>query len=105
MLGVPGGKVERGERPEEGLVREFREELDVDIDVGRRISDSRFVHDGSTYRLLAFFVRLKGEIGALSEHERVDWLPIPEIALLPLAPSDRPVLEVLGRLHEDGTAP
>ena len=31
----PGGKIELGESSEEALVREIREELDVDIKVGR----------------------------------------------------------------------
>ena len=33
----PGGKIEEGESPENALVREIREELDTDIEVGSLI--------------------------------------------------------------------
>ena len=33
----PGGKIEEGESPENALIREIREELDTDIEVGSLI--------------------------------------------------------------------
>ena len=39
----PGGKVEAGESEEDALVREGREELDVTLEVGRRVWST--VHD------------------------------------------------------------
>ncbi len=33
----PGGKIEEGETPQEALIREIREELDTEIEVGELI--------------------------------------------------------------------
>lgn len=46
---LPGGKVEPGESAAEALVREFREELAVEITVGRLacVAENFFVHRGA----------------------------------------------------------
>jgi len=46
---LPGGKVEPGESAAEALVRELREELAVDITVGRLacVAENFFVHQGA----------------------------------------------------------
>ena len=40
----PGGKVEFGETPEEGLAREIKEELNLEIEVGKLIGISSHVY-------------------------------------------------------------
>ncbi|MBV9406047.1 MAG: (deoxy)nucleoside triphosphate pyrophosphohydrolase [Acidobacteriaceae bacterium] len=53
----PGGKVEYGETPQQALVRELREELQIDATVGSELA--RYEHDypsGSRVALLFFAV-------------------------------------------------
>ncbi len=39
----PGGKIEKGETPEQALAREIKEELDIEIKVGKFLSFRRII--------------------------------------------------------------
>jgi 8-oxo-dGTP diphosphatase len=91
----PGGKLDDGESAEDCLRREFREELDADIAVGPRVGVAHFEHDGKQYELQAYLVSLVSEHLTLREHQRIAWLPKPDIRSLDLAPSDRKLLRYL----------
>jgi 8-oxo-dGTP diphosphatase len=51
----PGGKVEENETPEAGLVRELREELDVEAKVDSEITRYTYEYPGRPALLLIFF--------------------------------------------------
>lgn len=55
---LPGGKVKPGEIPEATVVRELREELAVDVMVGRELGQQNFRHNGLrySYRWLAAII-------------------------------------------------
>ena len=46
----PGGKIEKGETPQQALVREIKEELEVNINVGELIDTIEYDYRLSTYK-------------------------------------------------------
>lgn len=91
----PGGKLEEGESPEEALVREWQEELEVDIKVGDQISESRFKHGDDCFLLLSYRVYPKSENWVFHEHSEARWVTEKELFELDLAESDRRAAEII----------
>jgi 8-oxo-dGTP diphosphatase len=93
----PGGKVESGERPEQALHREIREELSVDIELGEELvgpDDGRWPISGRlTMRL--WFGRLHGQPQPDIAHDEVRWLTAHQLDDVPWLPADVPVAELL----------
>ena len=91
----PGGKIEKGESPEEALVRELREELDIETAV-TGIYDARITeYPEKTVLILFYKVRIvRGEPRPVEE-DAVRWVKGKEALNLDFAPADRPVAEKL----------
>ena len=91
----PGGKIEPGEKPEETLVREIREELNCEIVVGEFICRVAHEYPGFIIDLSSFeAIILSGEPEAL-EHSKIEWLEIGDLKKLEWAPADIPTVEKL----------
>lgn len=56
----PGGKLEPGESWCDGLVRELREELDIEVEVGPLVEEITHAYPGKTVRLRFHQCRLAG---------------------------------------------
>ena len=88
----PGGKVDASESPESALIRELREELAVEVEIGTPLSPVVWTYGEKTIRLRPFFCRIvAGELKAL-EHERLLWCLPADFAELPWAAADIPIL-------------
>lgn len=95
---LPGGKVDPGESPVSALVRELREELAVEITVGRPLSPVIWHYEATTIHLRPFFCTIiAGELRAL-EHERLLWCAPADFPQLTWAAADVPVLEEIEAL-------
>lgn len=88
----PGGKLEAGESYRDAVIREFREEFELDIEVGPTIGESSFRNDGRRYDLVAVLVGFDGEPGTLREHDQYRWVSGEALGDLDLADSDRSLL-------------
>ena len=93
----PGGKIEEGEAPEEALIREIREELDLGIKV---ISSSCSVeYDYPEFHLSMQCFRCAVASGKpkLLEHEAARWLKKEELYAVNWLPADRLILPEIER--------
>lgn len=92
---LPGGKVEAGESLVDALTRELMEELGVGARVGAELTRSVHHYDRGSIELIALATHLDGEITHLTVHDAVQWYAADELADLPIAPADIPLLDVI----------
>ena len=93
----PGGKLEPGESAREALVREIREELDVDIRVGRLLETVEYDYPEFHLTMHCFICELLSEEIVLKEHEDARWLKEEELDTVDWLPAD---MGVIGKIFE-----
>lgn len=91
----PGGKIEPGETPEQALIREIKEELEMEIEV-----DSFFdkvVYDYPTFHLDmdCFLCRFTGGEMHLNDHSQGKWLTAATLDTVGWLPADKGLIEKL----------
>ncbi len=88
----PGGKVEPGEREEDGIIREIKEELSISIRLTAQFEESTHDYGDVRITLVPFLANfLAGEI-ILHEHMSYRWLSPDDLSHLDWAEADLPVV-------------
>ncbi len=90
---LPGGKLEKGESAENALLREIREELDSEIEIGSLLKTVEYDYPDFHLTMHIFVAKLiKGSLKLL-EHESSRWINLASINSLKWLPADKEALD------------
>lgn len=94
MWELPGGKVESGEFFADALVREIKEETNLDVKIGdfAEAIQNDYAHK-RTVQIMMYLCDVKGEIKISEEHTEWMWASLEKIKGLEISTSLKKVLE------------
>ena len=94
MWELPGGKVEKGEFFADALVREIKEETNLDVNIGdfAEAVQNDYPHK-RTVQIMMYLVDVEGDVKISDEHTEFMWASLDEIRTLDISTSLKKVLE------------
>ncbi|MGG4169249.1 (deoxy)nucleoside triphosphate pyrophosphohydrolase [Rossellomorea vietnamensis] len=99
MWEFPGGKIEKGEKPEEALKREIHEEMHCSIEIGEKIEHTVHEYDFGIVHLTTYHCKLIEGEPVLTEHTAIKWLSPEKLGTLKWAPADIPAIEKIAKVY------
>lgn len=96
----PGGKVEKGETPEQAIVREIEEELNAKIKIQQYFDTIEYDYPTFHLSMRCYICRVQeGEL-VLREHEAAKWLGKDELYSVDWLPADLSIIEEISHNWE-----
>ena len=94
MWELPGGKVESGEFFTDALVREIKEETNLDVKVGdfAEAIQNDYMHK-RTVQIMMYLENIEGEVKISDEHTDWKWATLEEIKTLNISTSLKKLLK------------
>ncbi len=89
----PGGKIEKGETPEQALEREIQEELETKIQVNEKIDTVEYDYPNFHLSMDCFICNIIEGNLILKEHEAAKWLSKDELYSVNWLPADEGLIE------------
>ena len=93
----PGGKIENGERGEDAVKRELKEELDLDVKVGGMYACTTFEYPDFIITLTLFECEMASDF-SLKEHEAYAFIRPADLKAEEWAPADAEIIEQIKRV-------
>ena len=91
----PGGKMEPGETEEQAIVREIREELNVEIGVEKKVCTVEYDYPAFHLTMHCFWCHIHSGVLELKEHLSARWLSPSEWESVEWLPADVLVIDAL----------
>lgn len=91
----PGGKIEEGETPKQALIREIKEELDTEIEIGELVHIVEYDYPDFHLTMHCFICTIKSGDLVLKEHEAAKWLTRETLHSVDWLPADKDLINIL----------
>lgn len=102
----PGGKLEPEEAPEQALLRELTEELDLhDAQILGLVERKTTKSNGTLIDLACYHVKVLCPPRASTDHDSLRWCTVDQLSALDWAPADWPIVESLISAHSQSQVP
>ncbi|RZL69768.1 MAG: (deoxy)nucleoside triphosphate pyrophosphohydrolase [Pedobacter sp.] len=91
----PGGKVEFDESESEALIRELKEELAMQVEIGKHFKTIIHQYENVQIELIAYCCKFIQADFVLIDHDEIQWVKNTELLSFNLAPADVPIAKAL----------
>jgi len=91
----PGGKLEKGETPQQALERELMEELNVKSIIKDFFNESIYTFSSGTFKLLTYFTEIDDSTLEYRVHDKLVWVTLKEAYKYKMFESNFSILDKL----------